>query len=170
MVWRGGGPLLGIAVLLLLSACGTPNPAPTPKTPAEACADLAVAVHDFYEVASPGATITELKAGELPVVHDFEFPKPSCSFEVRPDPTVLPGDRFTIESFYLDYDERMTEVIKEQLEDAGYKRKDPAIMNWTVTRLGTFYSASMLIFVDGDGQKYTEAADGQVLDLTLSQG
>jgi hypothetical protein len=170
MVWRGGGALLGVPVMLLLAACGTPEPAPTPKTPAELCADLGVAVHEYYDVASPGATIRELVSAELPLVHEFAFPKPSCSFEVRPDPSVLPGDRFTIESFYLEYDEQLTEVIKERLEDSGYKRKDPAIMNWTVTRLGTYFSASMLIFLEGDGQAYTDAADGRVLDLRISQG
>ncbi len=170
MVWRSGGALLGIPVLLLLVACATPEPAPTPKTPAEACADLSAAVHKFYDVASPNATITELKATELPEVHGFTLPKPTCSFEVRPDPSVLPGDRFTIENFYLHYDEEITEVIKERLEAAGYAQKDKTILNWSATRLDTYYSASMLVFLDGDGQAYTEAADGTVLDLSISQG
>jgi len=170
MVWRGGSALLGISVLVVLAGCGSPDPAPTPKTREEACADLEVAVRDFYDVASPNATITELRAEQLPEVHGFSFPKPSCSFEVRPDPTVLPGNRFTIENFYLKYDEELTLVIKDRLEAAGYKQKDVEIMNWSVTRLGTYYSASMLLFTDGDGQVYTEAADGRVLDLTISQG
>lgn len=170
MTWRTGGALLGVAVLLVLSSCSTPDPLPTPKTPSEACVDLEGAVRDFYDVASPNATITRLAPEDLPVVHGFEIPRPSCSFEVRPDPSVLPGDRFTIENFYLDYDERMTQTIKERLEDAGYVQGEPTIMNWTTTRLGTFFSASMLIFLDGDGQAYSEAAEGQVLDLTISQG
>ena len=170
MVWRTGGALLGIAVLILLSACSTPEPAPTPKTPAEACDDLGDAVREFYDIASPNATITELKPGELPVVHGFMLPKPTCSFEVRPDPAVLPGDRFTIENFYLHYDEEITQVIKERLEAAGYTQREKTILNWSATRLGTYYSASMLLFLEGDGQAYTEAADGQVLDLTISQG
>jgi hypothetical protein len=170
MVWRTGGALLGIVALILLSACSTPEPAPTPKTPAEACGDLWDAVREFYDVASPNATITELKANQLPEVHGFKLPKPTCSFEVRPDPTVLPGDRFTIENFYLHYDEEITQVIKERLEAAGYVQRDKTILNWSATRLGKFYSASMLLFLAGDGQAYSEAADGQVLDLTISQG
>jgi hypothetical protein len=170
MVRRVGGALLGIHILLLLAACSTPEPAPTPKTPDEACADLGEAVAAFYDVASPNATVTELQHNDLPEVHGFTIPRPTCSFEVRPDPTVLPGERFTIENFYLHYDEEITEFIKERLEAAGYTQKDKTILNWSATRLGTYYSASMLLFLDGDGQAYSEAADGQVLDLTISQG
>ena len=83
---------------------------------------------------------------------------------------MLPGDRFTIENFYLDYDEEITLLMKQRLEAAGYKQKDRQLLNWTATRLGTFYSANLLVFLEGDGQAYTEAADGQVLDLTISQG
>jgi hypothetical protein len=171
MVWRGRNALLGIPVLLLLAGCvSEPDPAPTPKTPAEACADLGEAVREFYEVASPNSTITELSTSELPEVNGFVIPRPTCSFEVRPDPEVLPGDRFTIENFYLDYDEEITLVMKQRLEAAGYKQKNRQVLNWTATRLGVYYSANVLVFLDGDGQAYTEAADGQVLDLTISQG
>jgi hypothetical protein len=170
MVWRGRNALLGIPVLLLLAACSTPEPAPTPKTPVEACSDLGDAVREFYDIASPNATITELESGELPVVHGFTLPKPTCSFEVRPDPSVLPGDRFTIENFYLHYDEEITLLIKQRLEAAGYTQKDKTILNWSATRLGTYFSASMLLFFADDGQAYSEAAEGQVLDLTISQG
>ncbi len=170
MVWRVGGALLGIPVLFLLAACSTPEPAPTPKTPTEACAALEDAVRAFYDIASPNSTITELEHTQLPVVHGFTIPRPTCSFEVRPDPSVLPGDRFTIENFYLHYDEEITQLMKERLEAAGYTQKDKTILNWSATRLGTYFSASMLLFLEGDGQAYTEAADGQVLDLTISQG
>jgi hypothetical protein len=171
MVWRGRSALLGIPVLLLLAACvGEPDPAPTPKTAAEACADLGDAVREFYDIVSPNSTLTELKHTELPEVHGFVIPRPTCSFEVRPDPTVLPGDRFTIENFYLDYDEEITLLMKQRLEVAGYTQKDRQVLNWSATRLDKYYSASMLVFLEGDGQVYTEAADGQVLDLTISQG
>jgi hypothetical protein len=171
MVWRSGGALLGITVLVFLAGCvGTPEALPTPKTADEACADLEVAVREFYDIASPNATITELKHSQLPEVHGFIIPKPTCSFEVRPDPSVLPGDRFTLENFYLDYDEEITLLMKERLEAAGYAQKQREILNWTATRLGTFYSASMLVFLENDEQPYSEAADGTVLDLTISQG
>jgi hypothetical protein len=171
MAWRGRNALLGILVLVLLAACvGGPDPGPTPKTPAEACADLGDAVRKFYDIASPHSTVRQLKNTQLPEVHGFVIPRPTCSFEVRPDPSVLPGDRFTIENFYLHYDEEITLLMKQRLEKAGYRQKDPKVLNWSATRLGTYFSASMLIFLKGDGQAYTEAADGQVLDLTISQG
>jgi hypothetical protein len=171
MVWRGRSALLGIPVLLVLAGCGaSPDPAPTPKTPAEACADLKDAVQDFYHVASPNSTVTAMNVRNLPEMNGFRIPQPSCSFEVRPDPQVIPGNVFTLENFYLGYDEELTQIIKERLERAGYKQKDPAFLNWSSKYLGTFYSASMLVFMDGDGQAYTEAADGQVLDLSVGQG
>ena len=171
MVWRSGGALLGISVLVFLTGCvGTPEALPTPKTPAEACADLEVAVREFYDIASPNATITEMKPAQLPVVHGFIIPKPTCSFEVRPDPSVLPGDRFTLENFYLDYDEEITLVMKERLEASGYTQRQRDVLNWTAIRLGTFYSASMLVFLDGHEHAYSDAAEGTVLDLTISQG
>lgn len=175
MVWRGRKAHLGLPVMLpvmlLLAACGpTPAPEPTPKTPAEACADLEDAVYEFYDIASPNSTITALKPWELPVMNGFKIPQPSCAFEVRPDPAVLPGNRFTIENFYLHYDEELTQVLKDRLEAAGYVQKDRQVRNWSVMKLGVFYSASVLIFTDNDGQAYTEAAEGQLLDLSISQG
>jgi hypothetical protein len=83
---------------------------------------------------------------------------------------VLPGDRFTLENFYLDYDEEITLLMKNRLESAGFEQRNREILNWTATRLGTFYSASMLVFLDGDDQDYAQAAEGTVLDLTISQG
>jgi hypothetical protein len=171
MVGPSRRALLGIPILLLLAACvGEPDAAPTPKTPAEACADLGTAVREFWDVASPNSTVRELKHTQLPVVHGFEIPRPTCSFEMRPDPSVLPGDRFTIENFYLHYDEEITLLMKQRLEGAGFTQASREVLNWTTSRLGTFYSANMLVFLEGDGQSYTEAADGQVLDLTISQG
>ena len=61
-------------------------------------------------------------------------------------------------------------IIKERLEKAGYKQKDPGFLNWSSKYFGKFYSASMLVFMEGDGQDYTKAADGQVLDLSVGQG
>ncbi|MEO5921758.1 MAG: hypothetical protein ABIQ01_11520 [Pseudolysinimonas sp.] len=171
MVWRRRNVLLGLPVLLLLAACApTPAPEPTPKTPAEACVDLEAAVHEFYEIASPNSMITELKPWQLPDVNGFQIPHPTCAFEVRPDPATLPGDRFTIETFYVHYEEELTQVLKDRLEGAGYVQKDRKVRNWSVMKLGVFYSASMLIFMEGDGQAYSEAAEGQVLDLSISQG
>jgi hypothetical protein len=171
MVGRRRSALLATLVLLLLAACApTPAPAPTPKTPSEACADLEDAVRDFYDVASPNSTLTVLDVSKLPEMNGFSIPRPNCSFEIRPDPAVVAGDVFTIENFYLHYDEELTQVLKERLEKAGYKRKDPAFMNWSSKFLGKFYSASVLVFLEGDGQAYTEAADGQVLDLSVGQG
>jgi hypothetical protein len=171
MVGRRRSALLGTLVLLLLAACApTPAPAPTPKTPAEACDDLEDAVRDFYEIVSPNATLTVMDVAQLPELNGFSIPRPDCSFEIRPDPSVVPGDVFTIENFYLDYEEEMTQELKERLEKAGYKRKDPNFMNWSSKFLGKSYSASVLVFAEGDGQAYSEAADGQVLDLSVSQG
>jgi hypothetical protein len=156
---------------VLLAACGPdPGSAPTPKTPTEACADLKVAVREFYDAASPNSTLTVLDPAYLPEMNGFTIPRPSCSFEIRPDPAVVAGDAFTIENFYLDYDEELTQVIKERLVDAGYTQRDPAFMNWSSSLLSRVYSASVIVFMDGDGQAYTEAADGTVLDLSIGQG
>jgi len=163
--------LLGLPLLVLLAACGAPPaPAPTPKTPTEACADLKDAVRDFYEVAWPDSTLTVLDPTQLPVMNGLIIPRPTCAFEIRPDPAVLAGDVFAIESFYLDYDEELTQLIRDRLEAAGYKQKDPAFMNWSSKHLNRTFSASVLVFLEGDGQAYTEAADGTVLDLSVGQG
>jgi len=171
MEWRVRTALLGLPVLVLLAACGpSPAPAPTPKTPTEACADLKDAVREFYDIASPNSTLTELDPAELPEMNGFQIPRPTCAFEIRPDPAVVAGDVFTIESFYLHYDEKLTQIIKERLVAAGYKQKEPAFMNWSSKYLSRTFSASVLVFIDGDGQAYTEAADGTVLDLSVGQG
>jgi hypothetical protein len=169
MLWRHA--LLGLPVLLLLAACGPePAPIPTPKTTAEACTDLERAVSEFYDAASPNSTITALDVTNLPELNGFRIPRPSCSFEVRPDPAVVAGDVFTIENFYLDYDETMTLTLKEKLEEAGYRQADPDFMTWSSAKFGKFYSASILLYSDDDGQAYTDAADGRVLDLSIGQG
>ncbi len=171
MQWRFRSALLGLPLLVLLAACApAPAPAPTPKTPTEACADLHDAVRDFYDVASPNATLTVLHPGRLPDMNGFTIPRPTCAFEVRADPEFSAGDVFTIESFYLNYDERLTQVIKERLQAAGYEQPDPAFMNWSSKFLSRSFSASVLVFLDGDGQPYSEAADGTVLDLSVGQG
>src|SRR3954469_3897527 len=95
--------LLVIPLVILLSGCvGDPKPAETPFTSVDACAALKEAVTDFYADASPGSTGGDLRNYDLPAVGGFDIPKPTCAFEVRPDPAVIPGDVFTIESFYLD--------------------------------------------------------------------
>ena len=163
--------LLGLPVLVLLAACGAaPVPAPTPKTPTEACADLKDAVRKFYDAASPNSTLTVLDPASLPEMNGFTIPRPNCSFEIRPDPAVAAGDVFTIENFYLRYDEQLTQTIKDQLVAAGYKQKDPSFLTWTSNHMSRTFSASVLVFVDGDGQAYSEAADGTVLDLSIGQG
>ena len=89
---------------------------------------------------------------------------------MRPDPAVIPGDVFTIESFYLDYDETMTVTLAEQLEAAGYKRKNPDFATWSTSRLNRSYSAAVQVFRPGDGQEYSSAAERyRVLDLTIGQ-
>ncbi len=171
MEWRVRTALLGLPVLVLLAACApAPAPAPTPKTPTEACADLKDAVREFYDIAWPDSTLTELDPTALPEMNRFTIPRPTCAFEVRPDPAVVAGDVFTIESFYLHYDEELTQLIKERLKEAGYKQKDPEFMNWSSKYLNRTYSVSVLVFIDGDGQAFTEAADGTVLDLSVGQG
>ncbi len=171
MEWRVRNALLGLPLLVLLAACApTPAPVQTPKTPTEACADLKDAVREFYDIASPNSTLTVLDPAGLPEMNVFTIPRPTCAFEIRPDPAVVAGDAFTIESFYLDYDEELTQVIKDRLEAAGYKRSNPDFMNWSSKYLSRTFSASVLVFIEGDEQPYTEAADGTVLDLSIGQG
>lgn len=169
---RRARPVILVApLLLLLTGCvGEPEPAKTPLTPVEACAALGDAVADFYEIASPGSTVDELVPYELPMVGGLEIPKPTCAFQVKPDPAVIPGDVFTIESFYLDYDETMTETLPDLLTAAGFTQKDPHFLNWSASRLNRSYSAAVQIFSPGDGQNYSEAAEHfRVLDLTVGQ-
>lgn len=163
--------LFAIPIVVLLAAC-TPEPAPiaTPKTVAEACADLRVAVRDYYAAASPNSTLTVLNPANLPEMNGFTIPRPTCAFELRPDPEIVAGNAFTIESFYLDYDEKLTLDVQESLEAAGYIQRDPAFYSWTSTHLSRTFSAAMLIFLEGDEHAYTEAAGGTVLELSIGQG
>ena len=163
--------LLVVPLLLLLSACtGAPKPAATPLTPAQACDALESAVGDFYDIASPGSTVEELPNYDLPELSGFRIPTPTCAFEVRPDPAVIPGDVFTIESFYLDYPEDMTVTLPERLEAAGFTQKDPHFNSWATSRLNRSYSAAMIVYSPDDGQAYSEAAEHfRILDLTLGQ-
>jgi hypothetical protein len=127
-------------------------------------------VTDFYDVASPGSSVTELLTYELPQMKGFTIPRPTCAFKVSPDPAVIPGDVFTIENFYLDYAEEMTVTLPERLEQAGFRRKDPNIPTWSATRLNRSYSAAVLLFQPEDGQAYSIAAEHfRVLNLSISQ-
>ena len=158
-------------MLLLLAGCvGEPKPASTPLTSAEACDALKDAVGDFYEVASPGSTVEELRNYDLPELSGFRIPTPPCAFQVRPDPAVVPGDVFTIESFYLDYAEDMTVTLPDRLEAAGFKQKDPHFNTWATSRLNRSYSAAMIVYAPDDGQAYSKAAEHfRILDLTVGQ-
>jgi hypothetical protein len=159
------------ALLLAIAGCtAEPEPAATPITTVEACAALEDAVIEFYKVADPGATVTELATHELPDINGFHIPKPTCAFQVRPDPNVIPGEVFTIENFYLDYDEEMTLTLGESLEDAGFLRTNAEISQWAVTKFGHAYSAAMLVYMPGDGQGYSQAVEHfRLLDLSIGQ-
>lgn len=168
---RARPALLAVPLLVLLAGCvGEPEPEPTPITVAQACAALGDAVDAFYETTSPGSTVTEVEPHEVPTVRDFRIPTPTCAFMVQPDPAVMPGDVFTLENFYLDYDEQMTVSLPEQLEAAGFTRKNKDISTWSATRLGRSYSAALLLFQPGDGQAFSDAAEHfRVLDLSIGQ-
>ena len=168
---RARTALFAIPLVFLLAGCvGDPEPAATPLSPVEACTALKSAVTDYYDTASPGSTVDELKNYDLPQIGGFTIPKPTCAFQVRPDPNVIPGDVFTIENFYLDYDEEMTLTLGEGLEGAGFLRTDAEISQWKVTRLGHVYSAAMLVYMPGDGQGYSNAVEHfRLLDLSIGQ-
>jgi hypothetical protein len=176
MAWGARTALLGLTLALalaagVLSGCTPePKPEPTPKSVAQACADLKDAVGAYYDNASPGSTLTELETWKLPVLHDFTIPRPDCAFQIRPNPQVVAGDVFTIESFYLDYDETMTLTLGEQLTHAGYAVKDAKFHTWATTYLGKYYSAAMLLFPPGDSSEYGQAVEHfRLLDLSLGQ-
>lgn len=163
--------LLAVPSLLLLSGCvGEPEPEKTPITSVQACAALEGAVVDYYDIAAPGSTVEELQNYALPVIGAFHIPKPTCAFQIKPDPDVIPGDVFTIEAFYLDYDEEMTVTLPDRLEAAGFKQNDPSFLTWSASRLGRSYSAAVLVFGAGDGSAYGTAAEHfRVLDLSIGQ-
>ncbi|HWM34643.1 MAG TPA: hypothetical protein VNR36_10440 [Pseudolysinimonas sp.] len=163
--------LLAVPLLALLAGCvGDPEPAPTPLTAAQACAALEDAVTEFYDIASPGGTVTAIDTYAVPEVKGFRMPNPTCAFRFAPDPAVTPGDVFTIEGFYLDYAEEMTVTLPTRLEQAGFRRAIPTIPTWSATRLGRSYSASVLVYQPGDGQAYSTAAEHfRVLNLTIGQ-
>lgn len=163
--------LVAPVLALLLAGCvADPAPAQTPLSQAQACDALGEAVAGFYDTVSPGSTTTPIASRDLPVMAGFAIPAPTCAFQVRPDPAVIPGDVFTIESFYLDYDETMTVTLAEQLEAAGFKRKNPDFATWSTSRLNRSYSAAVQVFIPGDGQEYSTASERyRVLDLTIGQ-
>ncbi|MEO8261097.1 MAG: hypothetical protein ABI566_00895 [Pseudolysinimonas sp.] len=163
--------LATVALAAVLTGCvAEPEPAPTPLTVIEACDALQDAVLEFYDIASPNSTVTELETHDLPDINGFRIPKPTCAFQVRPDPAVIPGNVFTIENFYLDYPEEMTLTIGERLESAGFKRTDSPLSQWGVTQFGHVYSAAMLVYMPGDGQGYSEAVEHyRLLDLSIGQ-
>jgi hypothetical protein len=174
MAWGARTALLGLILAIAgatLAGCvSEPKPESTPKSVVQACADLKDAVEAYYSNASPGSTLTELNTWQLPTLHEFTIPKPSCSFQIRPNPQVVAGDVFTIENFYLDYDETMTLTLGENLQRAGYAVKDAKFHTWATTYLGTYYSAAMLLFMPGDDSPYADAAAHfRVLDLSIGQ-
>jgi hypothetical protein len=131
---------------------------------------LEAAVTDFYEVASPGSTVTALDNFAVPAVNGLRIPRPDCAFQVRPDPEVVPGDVFTLENFYLDYEEQLTVSLAERLTDAGFRHTGGEFSTYSTAKLGHVYSAAMLLFSPEDGQPYSVAAERfRILDLTIGQ-
>jgi hypothetical protein len=163
--------LVALPALLLLAGCvGTPAPAETPLTHNEACDALQDAVAEFYEIASPGSSVTALETYAVPTVNELRIPRPDCAFQVRPDPDVIPGDVFTLENFYLDYDEELTVTLADRLADAGFARTGSEFSTYSVTKFGHVYSAAIILFAPGDGQPYSVAAERfRILDLTIGQ-
>ncbi|MGE3191873.1 MAG: hypothetical protein AB7K08_00215 [Microbacteriaceae bacterium] len=168
---RPARPLVALPALFLLAGCvGAPAPAETPITPNEACTALEAAVTDFYDIASPGSTVTALATYAVPVVNGLRVPRPDCAFEVRPDPQVVPGDVFTLENFYLDYDEQLTVTLADRLTDAGFAHTGGEFSTYSTAKLGHVYSAAVLLFSPDDGQPYSVAAERfRILDLTIGQ-
>jgi hypothetical protein len=170
---RPAWPALLVVPLLVLALAGCvsePEVAETPLTPGEACAALGEAVADYYDNVSPGSTTEALDTWTLPVIAGFTIPKPTCAFQVRPDPKVIPGDVFTIENFYLDYDETMTVSLPARLEAAGFTRKNPNFATWALSKLNRSYSAALQVFRPDDGQSYSTAAEHfRLIDLTIGQ-
>jgi hypothetical protein len=149
---------------------GTPAPAATPISHNEACDALQDAVAEFYDVASPGSSVAALETYAIPMVNGLRVPRPDCAFQVRPDPDVIPGDVFTLEHFYLDYDEELTVTLADRLSDAGFTHTGSEFETYSVTKLGHVYSAAVILFSPGDGQPYSVAADRfRILDLTVGQ-
>ncbi|CAN5217896.1 hypothetical protein BH11ACT3_BH11ACT3_25820 [soil metagenome] len=160
---------------LLLTACGGPATAetgggasPEPKTVEQACTDLGDAVSAFYELASPGSTAVRLDITSLPEPNGVRIPKPDCAWKITPDPTVVLTQAVTYENFYLDPQTGLDGAIHDRLVAAGYT-PSPDFAGYSLTSSSVSYSASVLLFSDDDGP-YSVAADGPVLDFTLSQG
>lgn len=160
-----------LPALLMLAGCvGEPAPAKTPITLTEACAALEDAVVEYYDVASPGGSVTVLDNFAVPSVNGLKIPRPDCSFQARPDPAVIPGDVFTLENFYLDYDEQLTVTLADRLTDAGFRRDGGEFDTFSTAKLGHVYSAAMILSAPGDGQPYSEAVERfRVLALTVGQ-
>jgi hypothetical protein len=167
-----------LPALLLLAGCAgvsaaavdpAPAPSATPKTRDEACADLLAAVTAYYDVASPGSTVEPVAVADLPSPNGVLIPPPDCSFEMRPDPEQVVGDVWTIDNFYLQPSGGLDAVISDRLTEAGYQQV-PDITSWKLRSGVTSYSAAILLYAEGDGQVYTDAADGAVLDFIVTQG
>ena len=113
MVWRSRRALLGIPVLLAPGGLRRRTRArPDPEDPGRGVRRSRDAVREFYDVASPNSTITELKPTQLPVVHGFAHPAADLLVRGAPRPGRAARRPFTIENFYLDYDEEITLLIK----------------------------------------------------------
>lgn len=160
-----------LPALILLAGCvGEPAPAETPITLTQACAAIEDAVVEFYDIASPNSSVTALDNYAVPVVNGLRIPRPDCSFQVRPDPAVIPGNVFTLENFYLDYEEELTVILADRLADSGFKHTGGDFDTFSIAKFGHVYSAAMILSAPGDGQPYSEAAERfRVLDLTIGQ-
>ena len=161
-----------LPVALILGGCAgaaAPKPVATERTEAQICEDLGKAVKAFYKIANPGSTVTSVDLGNLPQPNGVKIPVPSCSFEMRPDPELVPGDVWTLENFYLSPKHGLVATITDSLVKAGYKPKAKNSNNYAVLRRHVYYSASILSFDGTDSQPYSKAAGGPVLDFTIGQ-